>query len=55
MAFVSYYFHWGKDEVQQLDHAARRRWCSEISQINQSLNPSAKSNGREVSITDMKF
>ena len=38
-----------------LDHRERRRWCSEISEINKSLNPSeSKSDkGREVSILDM--
>ena len=25
-----------------LDHMSRRKWCGEISQINQSLNPSKK-------------
>lgn len=52
MAFISYYFHWGGDEVMKLDHASRRKWCSEISQINQSLNPSRKE--KEKSILDMK-
>jgi hypothetical protein len=40
MGFISYYFHWSKDEVMALDHASRRRWCEEISSINSSLNPS---------------
>ncbi len=52
MSFISYYFHWSEDEVLGLDHASRRRWCSEISQINQSLNPSKKE--KEKSILDMK-
>ena len=52
MSFISYYFHWGMDEVMQLDHMSRRRWCSEISEINKSLNPSKKS--KEKSIFEMK-
>ncbi|MCR5594697.1 MAG: hypothetical protein K6G12_02510 [Lachnospiraceae bacterium] len=53
MSFISYYFHWGADEVLKLGHAERRRWCNEISQINKSLNPSDKKN-KEKSILDMK-
>ncbi len=40
MSFISYYFHWGEKDVMELSHAARRRWCEEISSINSSLNPS---------------
>lgn len=42
MSFISYYFHWGREEVMNLEHAMRRRWCGEISAINKSLNPSKK-------------
>lgn len=52
MAFISYYFHWSEHEVLSMDHNTRRRWCSEISQINASLNPSDKKN-KEKSILDM--
>ncbi|MCR5467360.1 MAG: hypothetical protein K6F37_00225 [Lachnospiraceae bacterium] len=51
MAFISYYFHWGEDEVAGLPHVDRRRWCSEISSINKELSPSRES--REKSITEM--
>lgn len=40
MGFISYYFHWTQQDVMMLDHRSRRRWCEEISGINQSLNPS---------------
>jgi hypothetical protein len=53
MAFISYYFHWGGDEVMALDHAARRRWCEEISSINADLTPSDAKGGREKNITEM--
>ncbi|MBQ8912788.1 MAG: hypothetical protein IJ054_01930 [Lachnospiraceae bacterium] len=52
MAFISYYFHWSEQEVMQMEHMERRRWCSQISSINQSLNPA--DNKREKSILDMK-
>ncbi len=34
MAFLAYYFHWGRDELMNLDHLERRRWCKELSRIN---------------------
>jgi hypothetical protein len=53
MSFISYYFHWSSEEVLAMDHASRRRWCSEISAINRELTPS-KSSTKEKSILDMK-
>ena len=52
MSFISYYFHWGMDDVLALDHRSRRRWCKEISGINEALNPSKDK--KEKSILDMK-
>ena len=52
MAFISYYFHWSEDNVLQLEHRQRRKWCSEISGINANLNPSRDK--KEKSILDMK-
>ncbi|MBR5420226.1 MAG: hypothetical protein IK115_03650 [Lachnospiraceae bacterium] len=52
MAFISYYFHWSHEEVQSIDHRSRRRWCAEISGINEKLNPSGDK--KEKSIFDMK-
>ena len=52
MSFISYYFHWSNDEVMRLDHSSRRKWCAEISSINQSLNPSDSK--KEKSITELK-
>lgn len=51
MSFISYYFHWGQEEVLGMDHVTRRRWCEEISAINSSLNPSEKK--KEKSILEM--
>ncbi len=53
MSFISYYFHWGSEEVLSMEHTDRRKWCSEISKINQSLNPSG-SGKKEKSILEMK-
>ena len=52
MSFISYYFHWSEDVVLKLDHVSRRKWCNEISKINQSLNPSKKP--KEKSILEMQ-
>lgn len=49
MAFVAYYFHWSSRDVMELDHASRRRWCREISEINEKISPGKK----EKSILDM--
>jgi hypothetical protein len=38
MAFIAYHFHWGHQELFQLEHAERRRWCREISAINRTLD-----------------
>jgi hypothetical protein len=38
VAFVAYHFHWSHEEVMQLEHAERRRWVSEISEINRQTN-----------------
>jgi len=38
MAFIAYHFHWTNTELMALEHAERRRWCSQISAINRQLN-----------------
>lgn len=38
MTFLSYYLHWSRDQVMQLDHLERRRWCKEVSEVNQKLS-----------------
>ncbi|MCR4745458.1 MAG: hypothetical protein K5894_09555 [Lachnospiraceae bacterium] len=38
MAFLAYYLHWSQDELMNMDHRERRRWCSEISAINKKLS-----------------
>jgi Family of unknown function (DUF6760) len=38
VAYIAYYFHWPLAEILDLDHAERRRWCREISRINEEAN-----------------
>ncbi|MGV2287323.1 DUF6760 family protein [Trinickia sp. YCB016] len=37
IAFVAYHFHWSYGEILAMEHAERRRWCDEISKINQTM------------------
>lgn len=43
VAFISYYFHWSLEEIMAIDHKERRRWCEEISRINERINEEARS------------
>ncbi len=38
VAFIAYHFHWPLNEILGLEHAERREWCREISQINRKLD-----------------
>lgn len=38
VAFVAYHFNWGHDDVLNMPHWERRRWCEEISKINEKMN-----------------
>ena len=38
MTFLSYYLHWSRDEVMNLNHLERRRWCREVSAVNKKLS-----------------
>lgn len=38
MAFLGYYLHWPHEDLMNLDHRERRRWCQEISAINKKLS-----------------
>ena len=42
MSFLAYYLHWSMDELMNMDHRERRRWCREISAINEKLNGTDK-------------
>ncbi|WP_087566831.1 MULTISPECIES: DUF6760 family protein [Paenibacillus] len=38
VGFIAYYFHWTHDDIMNMEHAERRRWCDEISRINRKMN-----------------
>ena len=38
MSFLGYYLHWPHEDLMDLDHRERRRWCSEVSKINGRLS-----------------
>jgi hypothetical protein len=40
IAFIAYYLHWSHQEIMELEHRQRRRWCEEISKINAQLSQS---------------
>ena len=52
MSFIAYYFHWNMEEIMGLDHLSRKRWCKEISAINERVNSSEEK--KEKSIFEMK-
>lgn len=37
VAFIAYYLHWPYDDIMNMEHSERRRWCEEISNINRKL------------------
>ena len=39
MAFLAYYLHWSMNELMDMEHRERRRWCEEVSAINKKLSP----------------
>jgi hypothetical protein len=42
VAFIALHFHWSAEEVLNMEHWERRRWCEEISRINSTLNRKTK-------------
>jgi len=38
VAFIAYYFHWAHDDIMQMPHNERKKWCEEISRINNELS-----------------
>ncbi|WP_397326772.1 DUF6760 family protein [Paenibacillus sabuli] len=38
IGFIAYYFHWSHDEIMNMEHRERRKWCEEISRINRKLS-----------------
>lgn len=38
VAFIAYHFHWRFEDLMNMEHRERHRWCEEISKINQRLS-----------------
>lgn len=38
IAFIAYHFNWSREEIMELPHNERQRWCEEISAINERIN-----------------
>nr|WP_227230433.1 DUF6760 family protein [Salinirubrum litoreum] len=38
VAFLAYHFGWSHETVLTMPHWERRRWCTEISRINERVN-----------------
>ncbi|WP_343834752.1 DUF6760 family protein [Bacillus horti] len=38
VGFIAYYFHWSQEEIMNMEHRDRRKWCDEISKINRNVN-----------------
>jgi hypothetical protein len=38
VAYVAYHFHWGLDEILDLEHGQRRRYVQEIARINTRIS-----------------
>lgn len=37
-AFLAYYMHWSRDDILNLTHGERLRWCEQVSNINAKIN-----------------
>jgi hypothetical protein len=42
VAFIAFHFHWSHNEIMNMPHNERRKWCSEISNINKKNSESLK-------------
>ena len=42
VAFIAYHFKWSHEEIMEMEHGDRRRWCEEISKINRIQNERAE-------------
>jgi transcriptional antiterminator len=37
VAFIAFHFHWSHEEIMNMEHKERQRWCNEISKINKTI------------------
>lgn len=38
VAYVAYHFHWDLDDILDLEHGQRRRYVTEIAEINRRIS-----------------
>jgi hypothetical protein len=38
VAFIAYHFHWDYEDILNMEHRDRQKWCEEISKINRKVN-----------------
>lgn len=42
VAFIAYHFHWQHEDIMNMEHSERQRWCEEISKINRKISGEEK-------------
>jgi len=42
VAYIAYHFHWGMDDILEMEHSERHAWIKEISEINRKINESSR-------------
>ncbi|WXR60681.1 DUF6760 family protein [Peptostreptococcaceae bacterium AGR-M142] len=43
-AFLAYNLHWNHDDIMNMEHKDRRKWCEEVSKINKNLSAQEEKN-----------
>ena len=38
VAFLGYHLHWDCESLLSMPHGERKKWCEEVSKINQKIN-----------------
>jgi len=38
VAYIAYHFNWSKQEIMTMPHHERKKWISEIADINNQIN-----------------
>ena len=38
VAFIAYHFHWSEADIMHMEHADRRHWVMQVSNINRRMN-----------------
>lgn len=38
VAYIAYHLHWSYNEILNIEHHERQKWCQEISKINRKIS-----------------